>query len=603
MMAKAHPKVSIAILNWNGLEDTLVCLKQVRKLDYPDFEIIVVDNGSKDGSKEHLTAEDDVLLISLPENTGFTGGHIAAAEVAKGDYILLLNNDLAIDSQWINRALETFQKHEKVAAVGGKQYKWNDKNPVFNRANEYYAFQEVNPVTGNTYTLLVGEEERPVDSISGAALIVKRSVIDKLGYLDNDFFAYYEETDMIARFWRAGFETYYNPKCEAWHKVAAASAGGAEGSFYLYMMHRNRFQFAAKNFDADFYKRFMAGWRREAVCMAVRYLLRRDLESKMRLKAFASSLIHRPKIIKKRHQVLALGHSYIDKLSSYRPSDVTIVIPCYNYANYVAEAIDSALAQSLRPKKIIIINDGSTDNSQKVIDGYKNNPFIEIIHKKNEGVVTAKNLGASLSKTYWTVFLDADDIIEPDYVKKLVNLANASRYDVAYTDMEYFGAVSDIFRSRPFSIFPMLSRNFVHNSALIKTSRLRQVGGYKPQMSDGLEDWELYLSLFEIGASFGYLPEAIFKYRQHEGTLSRNIDVQKNKELELYNRLRDLHPSLFRHMNPGRRRALRALNLLYLFVRYPYLFVVVIKSLPHAAKSGVRTSLHEVRAYLHKKTL
>ncbi|HET7673317.1 MAG TPA: hypothetical protein VFK11_02275, partial [Candidatus Saccharimonadales bacterium] len=203
---------------------------------------------------------------------------------------------------------------------------------------------------------------------------------------------------------------------------------------------------------------------------------------------------------------------------------------------------------------------------------------------------------------YWTVFLDADDIIEPQYLQKLVKLGNRSRYDVVYTDMEYFGAVSDIFRSRPFSLFPMLSRNFVHNSALIKTSRLKQVGGYKEQMKEGLEDWELYLSLVEVGSRFGYLPEAIFKYRQHGEALSRNVDVQKNKELELYNRLRDLHPSLFRHMNPNRRRALRALKLLYSFVRYPYLFIVVIKSLSRAAKSGARTSLHEVRSYLHQKS-
>ncbi|HET7529298.1 MAG TPA: glycosyltransferase [Candidatus Saccharimonadales bacterium] len=596
-------QVSIVILNWNGLENTLACLKHVRKINYQNLEVIVVDNGSRDGSKERLRKEKDIVLIDLPSNTGFTGGHIAGYSQAKGDYILLLNNDLVIDPDWILNALETFGRHKDAAAVGGKQYKWDKANPVGNRDNEYYAFQEVNPVNGETYTSLVGEDERPVDSISGAALMIKRAATNKVGYLDNDFFAYYEETDLVARMIRSGYQAYYNPACVAWHKVAASSAGGAESAFYLYQMHRNRYIFAFKNFDPQNLKKFRRAYAAEVRRAFIKTIVRPTTESKARLRAWRWNKAHLLSIRSKRSKVMRLGQSYNGRLNAYKPQDVTVVIPCYNYEAYVSKAIDSALNQSLKPERIIVIDDGSTDGSREAISAYKSNPLVEIIHKKNEGVVAAKNLGIKLSQTYWTIFLDADDIMQPNYIEKLVKLANSGLYDVAYTDMEYFGAAHDIFRSRPFSIFPMLQRNYIHNSALIKTSRLRQVGGYKQEMKEGLEDWELYLSLAEVGSRFGYLPEAIFKYRQHDATLSRNIDVQKNKELELYNRLRELHPGLFRYMNPGRRRLLRALKLMYYFGRYPFLFIVVIKSLPRALKSGLRATLHEVRAYLHQKSV
>lgn len=600
MSSSSEPLVSIAILNWNGLEETKHCLEHIKKLSYSNYEIIVVDNGSRDGSKKYFSERDDITFIDLPKNTGFTGGHIAANRHAHGEFLMIINNDLAIDPQWINECLATFKRHPRAAAVGGKLYKWNNQNPLFDKNNEYYAYQEVNLNNANTYTTLVGEEERPVDSISGAALLLKRGVLERVGYFDDVFFAYYEETDLLARMWRAGYEVYYNPAAMAWHKVAASSEGGEASAFYLYMMHRNRYMFAVKNFDGKYLKFFYKSYFREVAHAGAKFILRRDMESKLRLKAYAWNKIHHHQTLAKRREVLKLGPSYINKIRSYKPTDVTIVIPCYNYGNYVKQAIDSALAQTMKPQRIIVINDGSTDDSKQVIDSYKNNPLVEIVHKRNSGVIGTKNLGLSMVGTYWTIFLDADDILDKDYIEKTVELANKNSYDIVYTDMEYFGAVKDIFRSQPFNIFPMLQRNFVHNSALTKTSLAKQAGGYKKEMKDGLEDWDLFLSLYEVGGRFGYLPEHIFKYRQHEGALSRNKNVETQED-KIYRILISMHPGLFKHMSPARRRILRAFRFLWSFVRYPGLFIVVVASIPKAVTAGARAVLHEVRTYKSAK--
>lgn len=602
-MKQSTPFVSFAILNWNGLENTKLCLASLKKLDYPNYEVIVVDNGSEDGSKPYFEKQKDIVYVDLPKNLGFTGGHLKAAEAAKGEYLAILNNDLVVDPEWLNRCLETFQRHPKAGVVGGKSFKWNDQNKAFDSDNEYYAFQEVDPKTGYTRTLLVGEEERPVDSISGAALLIKKEALNKVGYFDDRFFAYYEETDLIARMLRGGYKAYYNPEAYTWHKVAGSSKGGEASYFYLFQMHRNRFLFGYKNLDEPYLRVFMNNYRREYQNALYRLIRSRgkDIEAKARVDAYRWNKKHQSEANEARQSVLKLGKSYVKHLKEYEPKDVTVVIPCYNYGAYVSEAVDSVLKQTLLPKHIIILNDGSTDDSRKVLSKYAKNPLITVINKPNSGVIDTKNQGLKLSDTYWTIFFDADDVLKKQYIEKTVETARDYNYDIVYTDMQLFGAVNDTFVSRHYSLFDILQRNYIHNSALIKTTFLKQVGGYKQEMKDGLEDWELYLSLIEAGAKPGYLPLALFKYRQHSGSMSRNQHVENNKERQLYETLIALHPNLFKHMSPLRRSLLRAIKYPFWFVRYPGLALVVIKSLPGALVAFLRHILHNMRTYLHQK--
>ncbi|MEX0748993.1 MAG: glycosyltransferase [Candidatus Saccharimonadales bacterium] len=588
------PLVSIVIVNWNGLEDTKQCLKSIGELHYENIEIIVVDNGSVDGSKEYLSALDDIIYIDLPTNTGFTGGHIAGKEVAKGDFIILVNNDLVMDPEWINHALDSFNSHPDAAVVGGKQYMWNDENPAQDATNDYFAFQEVDQSTGNTYTSLVGEEERSVDAISGACMMVKTESLKKVGYLDDDFFTYYEETDLTARLLRAGYRTYYNPRAVAWHKVAASTTRvNKKNSYYLYMMHRNRYMYAIKNFDNKFVREFRRNYFKEVT----RSLLRPLKSSiQVRIRAYVWNKLHMKQHLYKRQKIMPLGETYNNHLNEYEPRDATFIIPCYNYGNYVQEAIDSALRQTIPPKKVLIINDGSTDNSRAVIDTYKDNPLVEIIHQQNKGVVATKNLGIEKTSTYWTIFLDADDKIENDYVEKLINTAHSGGYAIVYTDMKVFGATNDVIKARPFNIRSMLQRSYVHNSSLIKTSYLKQIGGYKEEMRDGVEDWELYLTLYEAGAKFGYHDEPIFSYRYHDSSMSRNTQVAK-REMEFYRRIAGLHPELFGIRAQLQRRLSRIWYLTTLLVKNPLIAVAIARSAPRALRAALEAIKSGVRDY------
>jgi len=118
--------VSFVVLNWNGIHDTLLCLESIRKQDYPDVEIIVIDQGSAEDQKSTLRSISDIKLVDLPKNTGFTGGQIEALKHTKGEYIALINNDSVISPDWTKIAVSSFGKVKKIAAVGGRGYLWND---------------------------------------------------------------------------------------------------------------------------------------------------------------------------------------------------------------------------------------------------------------------------------------------------------------------------------------------------------------------------------------------------------------------------------------------------------------------------------------------
>lgn len=587
MSKKKDPLVSFVVLNWNGLSDTKECLASIDKLTYKNKEVIVVDNGSEDGSKKYFRTLNNIEFIDLPENTGFTGGHIAGRKVAKGTYLAIINNDLVLDPKWVERCLETFHRHEDAAIVGGKAFKWNDTNPIYDPSNEYYSYQEVDAETGYTRTFLTGADECVVDSISGAALLIKQSCLEKIGYLDNRFFAYYEETDLIARLIRGGYRAYYNPEAATWHKVAGSSNGGESSAFYLYMMHRNRYIFAYKNLDEPLLTRFVRNYRKEYYSASLSLIKdRKNLDARSRVKAYRWVKRNHPLIQVARKEVQTLNGSYVSHLRESERKDVTVVIPCYNYGDHVAEAIDSVLNQSVLPKKIIIINDGSTDNSKEVIDSFKGNKLIEIVHKKNSGVIATKNLGISMSETYWTLFLDADDMLAKNFLAETLRMSGNGLKDIVYTDMRLFGAVNDIFRAKPFSVHTLLKTNYINNSALIKTTRLKQIGGYKTVMNHGLEDWELYISLIEAGAKPQYLPLALVKYRQHADSLSRNAKTIA-REKDLIRQIKSLHKGFYRRHGYYKTVLLHGLKMLAYMVRYPSLVLVLLRAVPGGLKKAL----------------
>lgn len=204
---------------------------------------------------------------------------------------------------------------------------------------------------------------------------------------------------------------------------------------------------------------------------------------------------------------------------------VSIVIPNYNYAAYLAEAIDSALKQDHPACEVIVVDDGSKDDSLQVARRFP----VQLIAQANRGLAAARNAGAARAQGEFFVFLDADDTLPSDYVSRTLQALQAQpeRVAFAYTPVQHFG--NDTRRSdpAPFSVRAMVRNNLAHASSLIRAAPFRRVGGYDETWHTAFEDHELWLRLLAHGYEGVLVPEVALNYRQHGPSMSRISSREK----------------------------------------------------------------------------
>lgn len=246
------PKVSIIILNWNGLEDTIECLESLKKITYPNYEVIVVDNGSEGNDAQVLREKfgDYIHLIQNNKNYGFCeGNNIAIRYVLSNsspDYILLLNNDTVVDQEFLTELVRVAEGHLAIGIAGPKVYFYSEpKKLQFTRAKIELGKGRVVRIGAGEIDSGQYETIEETDYCPGSCFIIKREVIQRIGMLDVNYFAYWEETDYCQRAKGEGFRLVYCPQAKVWHKVSSSSK--KIGGFYEYYMTRNRFRFTKRH--------------------------------------------------------------------------------------------------------------------------------------------------------------------------------------------------------------------------------------------------------------------------------------------------------------------------------------------------------------------
>ena len=231
--------VSIIVVNWNGRGYLPACLDSLREQTYRRHEVILVDNGSTDGSVALVReAYPEVILVQSPRNTGFIGGNALGLRVARGGWIALLNNDTVADVGWLAALLDAAQPAD-VAGTTGKVLALDDHERIA------FTLPLIDPRTGRARWTAADHPPTEVHYLSGNNLVVKRAVLDEVGFLDPDYEAYYEETDWCARMIRAGYRLLYTPHACIRHK----QLGSTSLERNRYLMERNRIRFVLKNFD------------------------------------------------------------------------------------------------------------------------------------------------------------------------------------------------------------------------------------------------------------------------------------------------------------------------------------------------------------------
>jgi GT2 family glycosyltransferase len=238
------PTVFIVIVNWNGLEDTLQCLASVSKLDYPRRQTVLVDNGSTDGSQARLKAvPPDCTLIEHSANLGYTGGNNAGMRyaLAQGaDYVWLLNNDTVVEPDSLSKLVASASQDQTIGLISPVTYEFHDRDRIQFRG----VFADMSRQTITDAPDPLGHQPDTLSTallLWGTALFIKSTVIQRIGYLDDRFFAYHEDIDYSLRAINAGFRTLVEPTAVVYHKWAASS--GAASPARMFYLTRNWYLF------------------------------------------------------------------------------------------------------------------------------------------------------------------------------------------------------------------------------------------------------------------------------------------------------------------------------------------------------------------------
>jgi GT2 family glycosyltransferase len=237
--------VSIIIPIFNGIEDTLNCLKSLKSLIYPKelLEIIVVNNASTDKSVIEIEKKfPEIKIINLKKNLGFAKAINEGIKKAKSNYYFIINNDIIFDKKFLSILMRYLNNHKNVGIVGGKIYSHKSKHkPIFTGVT-------FNPWTGAIKQLPNTSKIKESEWIQGCAMLIKKQVTDVIGLFDPGYFFSYEDTEFCLKARKAGFKVIYIPKAKAWHKENATidKLGQKRKGFELY---KAKYRYIFKNYS------------------------------------------------------------------------------------------------------------------------------------------------------------------------------------------------------------------------------------------------------------------------------------------------------------------------------------------------------------------
>ena len=228
---------------------------------------------------------------------------------------------------------------------------------------------------------------------------------------------------------------------------------------------------------------------------------------------------------------------------------VSIIVPCYNQAHYLPEALQSVLDQSYQDWECIIVDDGSPDNTAEVAAQWAQRDSRFSLHRiENGGLSNARNQGINVASGKFILPLDADDKIAGHYLEQAMEIfKNMPSVKVVYGAARYFGARDSIWELRDFDLKNLATKNLIYCSALYRKEDWEDVGGYDVNMKHGFEDWEFWISLLKNGGEVYKIDTVCFYYRISEGSMLGSMTDTHQKELFDY--MSAKHPDFYiRHL-------------------------------------------------------
>ena len=243
-----QPDLSVITVNYNGFHDTCEFIDSWTATIFSvSYEMIVIDNGS--------TANEAALLqktypfiqaVRSERNLGFAGGNNLGINLAKGKYLFLLNNDVYMVKDTIPLLIKRLLSSDKIAGVSPLIRDYAEPHAI-----QFAGYTQLSPITLRNRAIgkgKINKDHYPAQKtpyLHGAAMLLKKTIIDKLSLMPEEYFLYYEELDWCTYINREGYELWYDPACEIWHKDSSST--GKESPLKYYYLNRNRLLYAYRN--------------------------------------------------------------------------------------------------------------------------------------------------------------------------------------------------------------------------------------------------------------------------------------------------------------------------------------------------------------------
>lgn len=248
MIPKKRPLVSVVVLTCNGLSHLEECLTSLLEQTWNEREVILVDNGSRDGSAEMVRERfgDSVRVIELPENVGYAGGNNSGLRAARGDYVAVLNDDTRTDPRWLEEMVEVLRRRPDCGLAACRILSYRQPEIIDNVGHLIYrdgTFRGRGRLERDQ-----GQYDRVEEilSPSGCAFLARKAALEEADYFDEDFFIYGEDADLSLRVRLAGWKAVYVPGSVVYHKYSATT--GAYSPLKAFLVERNRIWITVKCF-------------------------------------------------------------------------------------------------------------------------------------------------------------------------------------------------------------------------------------------------------------------------------------------------------------------------------------------------------------------
>ena len=242
------PLVSIVSVNFNQPGLTRIMMESLEKMTYPNWELLLVDNGSSQGDLRPLKKEFPWVHLFLQEkNLGFAGGNNLAFPHCRGKYVLMLNNDTEVEPGFLFPLVELLENRPEVGVVSPKLFYFDQPEIL-----QFAGTTPMHPITLRGKKIGNGQRDngqfdqiRETGFANGACMLLRKDLLDHVGYMYEPYFLYYEEHDLCSRIERAGFKIMFHPGSRIWHKVSAST--GALSPLKTHYLHRNRLVYLRRN--------------------------------------------------------------------------------------------------------------------------------------------------------------------------------------------------------------------------------------------------------------------------------------------------------------------------------------------------------------------